>query len=185
MPDKTERELGLIAIVISIIALVFTGLQWWEAHKTRVEASALAIEALHYNQRVYVTAEARLNKAYQPTVSIRASGSSPASNLIYTLSCTTSKTLEGALKAEFSGSFETIDSPEGNILSPGSVMTYTCFPPTKSMSKTNLALYIVYKGSINYKDIFHLPHKSSFCFYSQFLNVGSAMEQCESGNSAD
>jgi hypothetical protein len=53
-----ETRLGLVAIVVSLLAAAFTGLQWYEARQTRLEIHADTERSLQLSQRAYISLKA-------------------------------------------------------------------------------------------------------------------------------
>jgi hypothetical protein len=159
--DRLAIQIAAFAAFISLIAAIFTGLQWADAR-----------HSLFITQRPWVGAN------IDPTstgriVSIRNSGLTTALKVRPLFTCS-------GKAGYFDANVETPFDYGTHFLVPGETLTFACdVEPAKALSCVD--------GVVEYEDVFGKPHHTWFCrcFRPKGNDSDLSPETCRYGNNAD
>jgi hypothetical protein len=195
--EESETRLGTIAIVISIVAAIVSGLQWYEARLTRTEVHDDAIATLKLSQRPYigvdvqiVTKRASQQFEYPPDeiVTLESVGQSPSLDVRLALGCVMwGFDPEGRPRLDYPPkAIETQATFEHVTIVPSQKVVSECHDSTENIDLPGNVKYVV--GWIEYKDIFGQGHETHFCFWQTVASSrpkDSLMTPCLKGNDSN
>ncbi len=183
-----EAPLSFVAIVLSLLAAAFTGLQWYEARQTRMEIHADTERSLQLSQRAYVSVGAatlprRIFSKRKMQLELLVIGPTPALDVHMSGRCSFVNAPDLPKEPDSLWKTPLDEYLLPPVLGPGTKITLHC---EAIMDPEHPASFLFAVGIVSYRDIFKFRHQTKFCFVDYYeISEGGNMSACSDNNDVD
>jgi hypothetical protein len=172
---KFQMDLGVVGAIVGVLAALFAGLSWYEAHESRVVAHNDTVSSLEVAQRAYVTVEQPEARGAGQLADVsfltgkqivKVSGNSPAYNAVVLGNCQIGPVGRIATNGPNESDLKNITPlPMPAMMVPGSQQSI--FEKCSTTQHPDIG-FVAY-GIVNYNDIFTRKHFTHFCYDNNLL----------------